>query len=318
MNPLISYAGGAIRIKKGTGADRPATRRRPRRARGDGAAWIFIAPAMVIIVGFMVLPLVQSFWYSLHDWHIGAQDQRWTGSENYVDLFADNRFWNALRVTAAFSAVSVVLLVVLGYAVAAALVRDTFMSRFARSVFFFPTIVATAIVGLVWSFLLDPRIGLTGGLFSALGLEPIGWLQDPDLALPAVIFVNVWKTLGFTMVILLAGIKGVPESLYEAARIDGAKGLQLTRYITLPSIRPTLLFVVMVTTIRCFEVFDLVFVMTGGGPLFSTDSLINFVVREGIEYFNVGYASAATLILFAIMIMLSFVQLRIFRYRDVD
>lgn len=298
-------------------AGRASTFRRVLRG-GGGSAWLFIAPAAVIIVAFMILPLLQSAWYSLHDWKVGATQQEWLGGENYQQLLGDELFWNALRVTAVYSLVSIVALVVLGYATSAALVRDSFWTKLARSVFFFPMIVAVATIGLVWSFLLDPRIGLVGGLFEAVGWEPIGWLEDTALALPAVIFVNVWKTLGFTMIILLAGMKGVPESLYEAARIDGARGFQLTRYVTLPTIRPTLLFVVMITTIRSFEVFDLVYVMTGGGPLFATDTLINMLVREGIEYFNVGYASAITIVLFGIMLALSLLQLRLFRYRDVD
>ena len=173
-------------------------------------------------------------------------------------------------------------------------------------------------MGIVWRFLLDPNIGLVGGLMSAFGAEPIAWLQDTTLALPTVIFVSVWKNLGFTMVILLAALKGIPSHLYEAARIDGAAGFALTWHVTLPSIRPTLLFVTMILTINSLQVFDLVYVMTNGGPLFTTDTLVTMMFREGFTNFDIGYASAIAWVLFLLIMILSALQLRLFRYRDVD
>jgi ABC-type sugar transport system permease subunit len=281
-------------------------------------AWLFAAPSLAILLVFIVYPIVESFRYSLYAWRIGADSQRWLGLGNYQELLGDERFWNALRVTGVFSVVSVAAQVVLGYAAASALQRDTWVNRVVRSVFFFPTIVSLAIVGLVWRFLLDPSIGLVGGVLELFGAQPVGWLQDTSLALPAVIFVSVWKNVGFTMIILLAGLKGVPGYLYEAARLDGASGWQLTRYVTLPSIRPTLLFVTMISTIASLQVFDLVYVMTSGGPLFATDTLVTMMFREGFRNFRLGYASAIAWVLFAIIMALSALQLRIFRARDVD
>lgn len=281
-------------------------------------AWLFVAPSLAILLVFIVFPIFQSFWYSLHDWRIGADEQEWLGLANYQRLFADDLFWNALRVTLVFSMVSVVAQMFLGYWAASALLRDTWFNKIVRSIFFFPTIVALATIGLVWRFLLDPSIGLVGGITSALGAEPIGWLQDTALALPTVIFVSVWKNLGFTMVILLAGLTGVPAHLYEAARIDGANERQLTWHVTLPSIRPTLLFTTMILTINSLQVFDLVYVMTNGGPLFATDTLVTQMFREGFTNFDIGYASAIAWVLFAMIMILSALQLRLFRYRDVD
>jgi multiple sugar transport system permease protein/raffinose/stachyose/melibiose transport system permease protein len=281
-------------------------------------AWLFAFPSLAIIIVFIVYPITQSFWYSLHNWRIGADVQEWLGLGNYIELFSDDLFWNALRVTVVFAIVSVIAQMTLGYWAAAALLRDSWFNRVVRSIFFFPTIVALATIGLVWRFLLDPSIGLVGGLAAAFGAEPIAWLQDTTLALPTVIFVSVWKNLGFTMVILLAGLKGVPAHLYEAARLDGATGWQLTRYVTLPSIRPTLLFTTMILTINSLQVFDLVYVMTNGGPLFATDTLVTMMFREGFENFDIGYASAIAWVLFLLIMILSALQLRLFRYRDVD
>ncbi|HEY8588050.1 MAG TPA: sugar ABC transporter permease [Naasia sp.] len=281
-------------------------------------AWLFAAPSLAIILVFIVYPITQSFWYSLHEWRIGADEQLFTGLDNYARLLADELFWNALRITVVFAVASVVIQMLLGYAAAAALLRDSLLNRIVRSVFFFPTIVSLATIGLVWRFLLDPSIGLVSGISEALTGTGVAWLQDPALALPTVIFVSVWKNVGFTMVILLAGLKGVPAHLYEAARIDGASGFQLTRHVTLPSIRPTLLFTTMILTINSLQVFDLVYVMTNGGPVFSTDTLVTMMFREGFENFDIGYASAIAWVIFLIILALSVLQLRLFRYRDVD
>jgi ABC-type sugar transport system permease subunit len=281
-------------------------------------AWLFAAPSLAIILVFIVFPIFQSFWYSLHNWKIGADTQEWLGLGNYERLLSDELFWNALRVTFVFSIVSVVAQMVLGYFIAAGLLRDTWFNKIVRSIYFFPTIMALATIGLVWRFLLDPSIGLVGGITAFFGAEPISWLQDTSLALPTVIFVSVWKNLGFTMVILLAGLTGVPAHLYEAARIDGANERQLTWHVTLPSIRPTLLFTTMILTINSLQVFDLVYVMTNGGPLFTTDTLVTMMFREGFTNFDIGYASAIAWVLFALIMVLSAFQLRLFRYRDVD
>ncbi|SEE59375.1 carbohydrate ABC transporter permease [Jiangella alba] len=291
---------------------------RPRRPVRWQPAWLFMAPSLLIIAVFIAYPIVESFRYSLHDWKVGADSQEWLGFGNYTELFGDERFWNALRVTSIFAVVSVVLQLLLGYAAAAALQRDGWFNRVVRSAFFFPTVVALAVIGLVWRFLLDPQIGLVSGLIERFGGDPVGWLQDPALALPTVIFVSVWKNAGFTMIILLAGLKGVPGQLYEAARLDGATGWQLTRHVTLPSIRPTLLFATMILTINSLQVFDLVYVMTNGGPLFATDTLVTMMFREGFENFRLGYASAIAWVLFVLILLLSALQLKLFRYRDVD
>lgn len=307
-------------ISPAVGAVRPGGRGGPtqrRRFRWQ-PAWLFAFPSILILLVFIVYPITQSFWYSLHNWRIGADVQEWVGLGNYEELFADELFWNALRITLLFSVISVVLQIGLGYWAATALVRETLLNRIVRSVFFFPTIVALATIGLVWRFLLDPRIGFVGGVIQLFGGDPVAWLQDPNLALPTVIFVSVWKNVGYAMVILLAGIKGVPDSLYEAARLDGANARQLNWHVTLPSIRPTLLFVTMILTINSLQVFDLVYVMTNGGPLFATDTLVTMMFREGFTNFDIGYASAIAWVLFVIIMVLSALQLRLFRYRDVD
>jgi multiple sugar transport system permease protein/raffinose/stachyose/melibiose transport system permease protein len=173
-------------------------------------------------------------------------------------------------------------------------------------------------IGLVWRFLLDPELGLVGAITSTLGFGSVGFLQSPALALPTIIFVNIWKNAGFVMIILIAGLKGVPAERYEAARLDGAGAWQLLRYITLPALRPTLLFGTLIMTIQSFQLFDLVYVMTGGGPLFSTDTLVTLLFRDGFVNFQTGHAAAISWALFLVIVIISALQLRIFRYNDVD
>lgn len=292
-----------------------STRRRRLRL---SPALLFLAPSALILGVFVLWPILVSLWYSLHDWTIGAVDQPWVGLDNYAALAQDDKFWGALLHTVELTVVSVVGIVLVGLALALALVRDGLGTRIIRSAFFFPTVVSLTSIGLVWRFLLDPELGFIGAITSRIGLGSIGFLQSTSLALPTIIAVNIWKSAGFVMIILIAGLKAVPAERYEAARLDGAGSWQLLRYITLPGLRPTMLFGTLMVTIQSFQLFDLVYVMTGGGPLFSTDTLVTLLYREGFVNFQTGYAAAISWVLFGVIVLISALQLRIFRYNDVD
>jgi multiple sugar transport system permease protein/raffinose/stachyose/melibiose transport system permease protein len=313
----ISSAPLPVRLGDAPAAEQPRSRPRRRRLRWQ-PAYLFLAPSLTILLVFVVYPVVQSLWISLHDWRLGAPVQPWVGSDNYRALARDPLLWNALRVTLVFSAVSVAIQVVLGFLLASWLQGTGRLVKLLRSVYFFPTIVALASIGLVWRFLLDPQIGLVAGWTAALGLRPVDWLQSTTWALPAVVFVAVWKNLGFTMVLLLAGLQGIPAHLYEAARLDGAGRWQLMRHVTLPGLRPALLFTTVILTINSLQTFDLVYVMTRGGPLFTTDTLVTYMYRQAFENFRFGYAAAVAWVLFSIILLLSALQLRLFRHGDVD
>lgn len=291
---------------------------RPRRRIRLSPALLFLAPSFLILGVFVLWPILVSFWYSLHEWTIGADEQPWVGLGNYVALFNDSKFWGSLLHTIEITVASVLGIVLLGLALALALAREGIGTRIIRSAFFFPTVVSLTSIGLVWRFLLDPELGLVGALTSALGFGKLNFLQSPELALPTIIFVNIWKNAGFVMIILIAGLKGIPTDRYEAARLDGAGSWQLLRYVTLPALRPTMLFGTLIMTIQSFQLFDLVYVMTGGGPLFSTDTLVTMLFREGFVNFQTGYAAAISWALFLVIVIISALQLRIFRYKDVD
>jgi ABC-type sugar transport system permease subunit len=277
-----------------------------------------MAPSLLILGVFVLWPIVVSLWYSLHDWTIGATTQPWVGLDNYTKLFADPQFRQALANTLIITVASTAVLVVIGLGLALALQSENIVTRVIRSAFFFPTVISLTTVGMVWRFLLDPDIGLVGGVTRSLGLGAVNWLQSTTLALPTVIFVNVWKNAGFVMIVLVAGLKAIPAEHYEAASLDGAGRLPLLRYVTLPALRPTMLFVTFMVTVQSLQLFDLVYVMTGGGPLFHTDTLVTKLYRDGFVNYETGYAAATSWILFLVVVLVSVLQLRVFRYNDVD
>lgn len=282
------------------------------------SAYLFVAPSVVLIAVFILEPIIQSGWMSLHHWEIGETSHTFVGLGNYGDLLHDNRFWNALKVTIVYTVVVAVGQVVLGLAVASRLRRTTWYASVLRTAYFFPFIASLVVVGIIWKFLLDPQVGLVDAWLADLGVAAPNWLQSTTLALPTVIAVGIWKNLGFTMIILLAGMQGVPEQLYEAAKLDGAGPWAQFRNVTLPVLRPALLFTTLIATITGLQLFDLVFAMTGGGPVFHTESIVMYLYQRGFVQFQLGYASAIAWVLFLIILAISIVQLRAARYRDVD
>jgi ABC-type sugar transport system permease subunit len=296
---------------------RPPSRSRRRPVRFN-SAYLFIAPSMILIGVFIAEPIVQTGWMSLHDWTIGEATHKFVGLANYTQLYHDSRFWNALRVTLVYTVFVSVGQVVLGLAIASRLRRTTWYSSLLRAAYFFPFIASLVVVGIIWKFLLDPQVGLVDAWLLDLGLSPPNWLESTSLALPTVIAVGIWKNVGFNMIVLLAGMQQVPADLYEAATLDGAGPWQRFRYVTLPALRPALLFTTLMATITGLQLFDLVFAMTDGGPIFHTESIVMYLYEKGFVEFQMGYASAIAWVLFAIILAISAVQLRLSRYRDVD
>ncbi|MDQ2737332.1 MAG: sugar ABC transporter permease [Actinomycetota bacterium] len=288
------------------------------RGRRFNSAYLFIAPSVILITVFIAEPILQSGWMSLHDWTVGEATHKFVGLGNYTALWNDSRFWNALRVTVVYTVVVAVVQVALGLALAARLRRTTWFSALLRTAYFFPFIASLVVVGIIWKFLLDPQVGLIDASLSAVGVSSPDWLTSTSLALPTVIVVGVWKNVGFSMIVLLAGMQQIPEHLYEAATLDGAGAWGRFRYVTLPSLRPALLFTTLIATVNGLQLFDLVFSMTSGGPLFHTESVVMYLYERGFVDFQLGYASAVAWVLFVIILIIAAVQLRLARYRDVD
>lgn len=308
---------GSVAKRPPASTDRSSMARRRRRVRWN-PAYLFIAPSLVLIVVFILEPILQTLWMSLHEWSIGAAVHPFVGLDNYRTLLHDHRFWNSLKVTCVYTAAVCIGQVVLGLVLAEALRRTSWFTAILRSAFFFPYISSLAVVGIVWKFLLDPQIGLVDAWLGNLGLTEPDWLQSTSLALPTMIAVGIWKNFGFAMIVLLAGLQAIPEYLYEAASLDGAGSWGRFRYVTLPGLRPALLFVIVIATITGLQLFDLSYVMTSGGPLFHTESIVQYLYQQGFVNFDLGYAAAIAWVLFLIILGVSLVQLRLLRYRDVD
>lgn len=301
----------------------PRARGRRRRGMGGGgrAAVLFLTPALVVIGGFFLLPVFAAFVLSFTDFDIYALGDlgtaRWVGLRNYVQLTQDPEFWQALKNTLYFVLVGGPLTVAV--ALGAALLLNAKVTRLRslfRTVLFAPVVTTLVAVALVWRYLLHTRYGLLNHLLGLVGLGPVDWLGDPQWAMPALILLAVWKNFGYTMLVFVAGLSQVPEELYEAARLDGAGPAALFRRVTLPSIAPTFLFVGVITAIGYFQLFAEPYVMTQGGPVGATVSVVYMMFEEGFKWWSLGYASAIAFVLFALMLAGTALQLRLQKGRE--
>jgi multiple sugar transport system permease protein len=271
----------------------------------------FVAPALTLIGLFFFLPLAASLLLSFTDFDIyalGRLDRlRFIGLENYRRLLNDPMFWTALKNTLYFVIVGGPLSVLVS--LGAALLVNHRLTRFQgvfRTLLFLP--VVTTLVAVVWRYLYHPRYGFLNYVLGLAGLPPIDWLGDPDWAMPAIILMAVWKNFGFNMVVFIAGLQSIPRRLYEAAEIDGADGWAQFRYITLPMLAPTFLFVTVITLIGYFQLFAEPYVMTQGGPADSTLSVALLMFQEGFRWWNLGYAAAVAFVLFLIILAGTLIQ----------
>ncbi|MEO5964763.1 MAG: sugar ABC transporter permease [Candidatus Limnocylindrales bacterium] len=288
------------------------------RWRDDLTGWAFAAPFVILFLVFLAFPIVASFILSFTSF--GLRDLQnpvgatFVGLQNYVDLLSDPKFWASLLNTVYFVVVGVPITLALGLLIANALNRG--ITRF-RTVFrvgyYLPVITSIVAIAVVWRFLLNPDVGLINMLLASLGIKGPAWLADPALAMPSIIAMAVWRNLGFAMIVFLAGLQAIPASLYEAASIDGAGRGQSFRYVTLPMLRPTILFMTVITTIGYLQLFEEPFVMTGGGPLDRTLSVTMYMYQQGFTFFHQGYASAVAYVLFVIVAIVAFLQFKFLR-----
>lgn len=289
-----------------------------RRFRENLTGWAFALPFVVIFAIFMAGPIVASLLLSFTSF--GLADLRnplgasFVGLDNFVKLIGDPRFISAILNTAYFVVVGVPLTLVVGLATALALNRG--ITRFRtlfRVGFYLPVVTSIVAIAVVWRFVLNPDQGLVNALLQSAGIHGPNWLADPALAMPSIIVMATWRNLGFAMVIFLAGLQTIPATLYEAAAIDGAGRWQAFRYVTLPMLRPTLLFMTVITTIGYLQLFEEPYVMTAGGPLDRTLSISMYMFQQGFQFFHQGYAAAIAWVLFLIVAVVAFVQFRVLR-----
>ncbi|MCU1410195.1 MAG: sugar transporter permease [Rhodoglobus sp.] len=283
--------------------------------------YLFVSPAMLLLITFGIFPILVAAVISTTDMNISAfaswSNVDFVGVDNYVTLFGDPDFWQALGNTGLFAVVGVPAIVVLSLATALLLNQSqNWFFRALRSFYFIPAITAIVAVSLVWSYLYNTQFGLFNYLLSLVGAEPVQWLSDPWLSKFSVGLVAVWRGTGLNIIIFLAALQGVPKEYLEAASIDGAGEWRKTFSITIPLLRFAIFFVSVTTTIAWLQFFDEPFVLTDGGPLGATTSVSIFLYKEGFRLNQFGYASAGSVVLFAIIAVITLIQLRLRRADD--
>jgi multiple sugar transport system permease protein len=284
------------------------------------AAWYFLAPALVLIGLFFFLPVGASLLLSVTDFDIYSLGNtslaRFVGLRNYANLIHNPTFWTAVRNTFYFALVGGPLTVAVSLGAALLVNARTVRLRgLFRTVYFTPFVTTLVAIAVVWRYLYHPRYGLLNYLLGHIGIGPVDWLGDPRWAMPAIIVMAIWKNFGYNMLIFIAGLQSIPEELYEAARIDGAGALRRFRHVTIPQLAPTFLFVGVVTMIGYFQLFAEPYVMTGGGPLRATTSLVLFMYEEGFRWWRMGVAAAIAFVLFGIILLWTLLQMRLQRER---
>ena len=277
------------------------------------SGYAFVAPYLVLFGGFVVLPLVFGLVLSVCRWEmLSPVGPRFVGLANYGEALGDANFWRALRATGLFvvMAVPLTILTALGTALGLAALRQR--QGLYRAAVFLPGMITVSVAGLLWRWFYA-RGGMFNGLLKLAGLRSVPWLDSTLLALPSVVLMTLWWTVGGPAIILLAGLKQIPETYYEAAAIDGATPWQRLRHITLPLLRPVLLFVVVMNVIGSFQVFGQTFVMTRGGPMLSTRVLVQYIYDTAFSFYRMGYGAAMSWLLFVVIAVFAFLQFRVLR-----
>jgi len=276
---------------------------------------VLIAPNLLLLAAFTYRPLIENFRLSFYDWDLISPTKRWVGLENYTDYFRDSTSLYVMRNTLVFTAGTVAGTMLIGLALALLLNLRLRGRSVARTVLFAPYVLGGAAVGIVWLFIFDPRFGLVSGILDRLGLPSPNWYNDPNWAMPMVIIVYIWKNLGYATVVYLAGLQTIPRDLYEAAQVDGAGRWAQFRHVTLPMLSPMTFFLLVTTTLGSMQAFDIISVMTSGGPLDSTKTMVYQVYEEAFVRFRVGDASTVATVLFFILLGVTLLQVRLLERR---
>ena len=265
--------------------------------------FVFILPAFLGTIVFILIPVLCSFGLSFVEWDL-INSPKLVWFDNYIELFQSPLFFKILLNTFVYAISTSILAVIIPLVLACVLNSKIRGSNFFKVFFFLPFVTPMIVIAFIWQWIFDPNIGIMNYVFHL----NINWLYDSKFAMPAVIIVSVWKLIGYNMIIFLAGLSSINQSLFEAAKIDGASKFDTFKFVTVPLLSPTIFFVVIITCISSFQVFDLIYMMTQGGPLDSTNVLVYAVYQNAFEFFKVGYASAVAYVLFFIIFFLTMFQ----------
>lgn len=290
-----------------------------RSARKEWTAYLFLSPALLLFSVFTLFSVVYSFYLSFQQWNILEPEKTFVGLDNYARLLDDSRFHQAVLNTLYYAVFSVPLTMAIGLLVALLLNNQIRGRGLFRTLFYLPVVTPLVIAAIIWKWLYNGDYGLINYYLLNLGLidKPLLWLADPGLAMPAVILMSVWKGVGFHMVVYLAGLQAVPEELYDAAKVDGAGPVRRLFSITVPLLAPTSFFLFITSTIGSLQVFTEIFVMTNGGPLRRTTTIVYYLYQTAFKQFDMGYASAMAYALFAMICLFTVIQMR-YLHREIE
>lgn len=279
-------------------------------------AWLFILPSLIGLIVFYAVPAVRGLWISFTDWDL-LGEARFIGVENYQELLTDDQFWSSMWVTLYYVLLNIPLQTALAVMLAVLMDRLT-QSLFVRGVLLLPWLIPNVVVGLLWLWLLDPQLGLMNQLLGWFGISRQPFFGSVEQAMPSIAGVNIWRHVGYTAILIFAGLQTIPKDVYEAGAIDGATEGRMFWSITIPLLRPVLVFVAVTTIIGSFQIFDTIAITTKGGPVGATRVIYWYIYEYAFNRFQMGYATAAAVVLFAILITITIIQLRFFRAEQSD
>ncbi|MDY0294988.1 MAG: sugar ABC transporter permease [Acholeplasmataceae bacterium] len=269
---------------------------------------LFLIPTVLGYVIFSLLPMLSAFYLSFTSWDIIGGAPEWIGLKNYVDIFKSDEFYRVFKNTLKFIVIYIPMIMISSSCLA--LLFDAKVKGIAgfRILLFIPVLTSWVAGSIIWRSALNGQYGLVNNILALIGIDGPGWLTDPSWSMISIVMVSVWKDIGFFSLIIFGGLRGIDKKMYEAAEIDGANKLQIIKNITLPLVSPTLFFVLIITIINSFQLFPQVMVMTGGGPLGSTQVLVERIYVYGFRYFNMGYATALSIILLGVIVSVTVLQ----------
>ncbi|WP_299913013.1 carbohydrate ABC transporter permease [uncultured Paracoccus sp.] len=290
----------------------PESRRRSALRRKEAiVGYLFILPALIGLILFYVLPTLRAAQISMTSWNL-MRPAKWVGFENYTKLWADGQFWDSMWITLLYVMYNIPVQTALGLLIAVLADRLAKSVTF-RAVIIAPYLISNVVAGLVWLLMLDPLIGVTNSFLGLIGIGPQAFLSSPDQSLVSVAAISIWRHVGFTALLFYAGLQSIPRDLYEAARLDGASEFAMFRLITLPLLRPVLVFVLVTSVVGSFQIFDVIAVTTQGGPADSTRAVLWYIYENAFKFSRMGYASAMSMVLFVLLILVTLLQMRLLR-----
>ncbi|MFT4150264.1 MAG: sugar ABC transporter permease [Paracoccaceae bacterium] len=277
-------------------------------------AWAILLPALLILAVFRFLPMLEAFYLSFTDYDL-IHPPRWVGLQNFIDLAQDPLFLKSVKVSLIYVSCSVIPVIPLSLGLAILFNRALLARNFLRSAIFMPVVMPAVVMAVVWTFMYQ-QDGVMNTILGWVGIDPVPWLRSSSTALWSVIMIGIWRAVPYYMVIFLAGLQAIPRDYYDASKIDGAGNWATFRYITLPLLKPTMLLVVVMNVIVAMKVFAVPMIMTGGGPGDATRVLPLFIYQTAFEFFDMGKASAMSVVMFVILMSFAFIQVRLFTRKE--